>query len=292
MAMAAAAAAVRASSPEPGDEAREGDPTSEVDGPTDEQPKKPPAPRVWLKLEGPNGETGKIRVKLRSKVYELRNAVAKHTMLSTRVLQLKIQGRVLEEARRQAFEGCDASSVVVHWWRQDRLKAIAFKRKFQGLNGKGWLGRTMLQYTVLDGDFNLCSEVLNSDGFEVELINARDALGDTALMFASIQGFNDIVELLLDRQAETDHKNLCGRTALTLASEHGHAKAAKALLLVGANRGGSATRVGTEGPNEVYLAELNGRESVLQAIDTFEYERTAFREEKPKAAAAAAVAQG
>lgn len=292
MAMAAAAAAVRASSPEPGDEAREGDPTSEVEGSADEQPKKkkPPAPRVWVKIQGPNGERDKIRVKLQSKVYELRNALAKHTTLPTRELQLKIEGRVLEEARRQAFEGCDASSVVVHWWRQDRLKAIASKRKFQGLNGKGWLGRTMLQYTVLDGDFNLCSEVLNSDGFEVELINARDALGDTALMFASIQGFNDIVELLLDRQAETDHKNLCGRTALTLASEHGHAKAAKALLLVGANRGGSATRVGTEGPNEVYLAELNGRESVLQAIDTFEYERTAFREEKPKAAAA--VAQG
>jgi len=287
--MAMSPASVGALSPEPGDEAREGDPTSEVEGPTDEQPKKPAAPRVWLKLQGPNGETDKIRVKLRSKVYELRNAVAKRTMLSTRVLQLKIQGRVLEEARRPAFEGCDASSIVVHWWRQDRLKAIASKRKFQGLNGKGWLGRTMLHYTVLDGDFNLCSEVLNNDGFDIRLVNARDALGDTALMFASIQGFSDIVELLLDRQAETDHKNLCGRTALTLASEHGHAKATKALLLANANRGGSATRVGTEGPNEVYLAELNGRESVLSAIDAFEYQEAALA---AAAEAAAAMAQG
>lgn len=227
--------------------------------------------KVWVTLEGPDGETCRVRVKVRSTVSDLRKAVGAKTAVPLKDLNLKVGDKILEVARKPAFEGIDVADVVIFWWRSDRLKELMEKRKLADHFSRGWLGRTILHYTVLDGDFGLCLEVCNKD-YAPELMNVQDFLGDTALMFASVCGYDDIVELLMDRQAEPDYTNLCGRTALMLAAEHGQYKTEKTLLTANARRG---PNIGFRRPDEVYLAELNDRISALKSIHDYEVSQAA-----------------
>jgi len=253
----------------PAADEEEVDPLSEPDSPTTGKKKKP-KPRAWVNIEGPEGQKDKVRVKIASTVNELRKAVSAQTGVKMLELQMQIGKRHLEEARIPAFEGPDTSKVVVRWWKADRTQAIIDKRKLGELNGRGWLGRTLVHYVVLDADYGLVTEVLNNDALETNLVNVRDTLGDTALMFASVAGYFDIVDLLLDRQAEMEHQNLLGRTALMLASEHGHAKVVNRLLYGGVERG---PKPPNERRDELYLAELNKRESVVTAIRVYDEEK-------------------
>merc|ERR1719203_1380564 len=109
-------------------------------------------------------------------------------------------------------------------------------------------------------------DILDHELCAPDLVNSVDWFHDTPLLLAAIMGFPDVVEILLDRQAELEHQNLLGRTALMLASEHGHTECVRVLLVNNANFGAvcledSAKNVawtyGGKRPNETYLAKLN-----------------------------------
>lgn len=77
-------------------------------------------------------------------------------------------------------------------------------------------------------------------------LNAQDSFGNTALIYASIGGHAEIVELLLGKGADPAIKNSLGLDCLTAAAERGHQqvisilRAAKLLLLI---RDGELVRV-------------------------------------------------
>ena len=66
-------------------------------------------------------------------------------------------------------------------------------------------------------------------------VNARDSYGNTALIFASIDGRLEIIRLLLAKGADVNARNDYGITALMLASKAGHKEVVQLLLEKGAD---------------------------------------------------------
>jgi TonB family protein len=66
-------------------------------------------------------------------------------------------------------------------------------------------------------------------------VDAADATGWTALMYAVEGGHDGIVEMLLDAGASLNRQNQSGETALHLAARHGRAASARLLLRAGAD---------------------------------------------------------
>jgi ankyrin repeat protein len=64
--------------------------------------------------------------------------------------------------------------------------------------------------------------------------NARDKDGNTALMEAAVRGFQNVVQMLLDRGVNLNTANSGGLTALKLAERSGHYPAAEQLRAYGA----------------------------------------------------------
>ena len=68
-----------------------------------------------------------------------------------------------------------------------------------------------------------------------EDINVADFAGNTPLQVASLEGYADIVKLLLDAGCSTDSKNVDGDTPLIDAVENGHLEVVRMLLDAGAD---------------------------------------------------------
>jgi ankyrin repeat protein len=66
-------------------------------------------------------------------------------------------------------------------------------------------------------------------------VDSRDSLGNTALIYASKSGDEDLVELLIHYGANLDLKGQFGNTALYEASSYGHLNCVKVLIESGAN---------------------------------------------------------
>ena len=66
-------------------------------------------------------------------------------------------------------------------------------------------------------------------------VNRRDRSKRTAMMYAALQGANDIIDLLVAENALPDLQDKEGDTALHLASNKGYADIVTALLASGAN---------------------------------------------------------
>lgn len=64
-------------------------------------------------------------------------------------------------------------------------------------------------------------------------VNAKDAIQDSAFLFAGAEGFNEILELTLANGADVASTNRFGGTALIPASEHGHVDTVRILLASG-----------------------------------------------------------
>jgi ankyrin repeat protein len=73
---------------------------------------------------------------------------------------------------------------------------------------------------------------LLDDGVDV---NWKNKEGDTALIWASVEGHAEVVKLLLDRGALTDLQRNGGATALMYASFFGHVECVRLLLERGAD---------------------------------------------------------
>ncbi|MDF9750256.1 ankyrin repeat domain-containing protein [Arthrobacter sp. ES3-54] len=64
-------------------------------------------------------------------------------------------------------------------------------------------------------------------------INAKDALQDSAFLYAGAEGFNEVLQLTLAAGADVRSTNRFGGTALIPASEHGHVDTVKILIAAG-----------------------------------------------------------
>ncbi|MEC5179085.1 ankyrin repeat domain-containing protein [Arthrobacter sp. CG_A4] len=64
-------------------------------------------------------------------------------------------------------------------------------------------------------------------------VNAKDALEDSAFLYAGAEGFNEILQLTLASGADVASTNRFGGTALIPASEHGHVDTVRILIAAG-----------------------------------------------------------
>ena len=62
------------------------------------------------------------------------------------------------------------------------------------------------------------------EAFSHSDINAKDHVGNTALLRASISGNVEAIKLLLERGADIEAQNNMGKTALMIASNSGNVK--------------------------------------------------------------------
>lgn len=64
-------------------------------------------------------------------------------------------------------------------------------------------------------------------------VNAKDAIQDSAFLYAGAEGFNEILQLTLAHGADVASTNRFGGTALIPASEHGYVDTVRILLAAG-----------------------------------------------------------
>jgi ankyrin repeat protein len=64
-------------------------------------------------------------------------------------------------------------------------------------------------------------------------VNAKDAIQDSAFLYAGAEGFNDVLRLTLAAGADVAGTNRYGGTALIPASEHGHVETVQILIRAG-----------------------------------------------------------
>mmetsp|Transcript_22071 Transcript_22071/g.39333 ORF Transcript_22071/g.39333 Transcript_22071/m.39333 type:complete len:227 (+) Transcript_22071:1-681(+) len=215
--------------------------------------------------------------------FELRKVISAFTGVPPREVNIQVNGKELKEAREPAFVDFDPKNDVVLWYRKDRMKSIMATRKIHAMDHLDKFERSLVHFTVIDGDTELTQEVLDHKDFDMRLMNKRDIFGDTGLMLASIQGYTDLVELLLDRQAGLEYQNIYGRTALMMAAEHGHHEVVRSLLRAGAT---TEPNPGTTRPDALSLARSNTRYKVIKAVKQHKIELEAAKELEAEMAAA------
>ncbi len=64
-------------------------------------------------------------------------------------------------------------------------------------------------------------------------VNAKDAIQDSAFLYAGAEGFNEVLRLTLAAGADVSSTNRYGGTALIPASEHGHVETVQILIAAG-----------------------------------------------------------
>ncbi|MBT2514846.1 ankyrin repeat domain-containing protein [Arthrobacter sp. ISL-30] len=64
-------------------------------------------------------------------------------------------------------------------------------------------------------------------------VNAKDAIQDSAFLYAGAEGFNEVLQLTLANGADVRSTNRFGGTALIPASEHGHVETVRILIAAG-----------------------------------------------------------
>lgn len=93
-------------------------------------------------------------------------------------------------------------------------------------------------------------------------LDAADATGSTALMYAVQGGHEEIVEVLLERGAGPDRRNPSGETALHLAARRGRTDSARLLLRAGADFG----LQDSEGRTPLYRAVERRRADIIEML--------------------------
>jgi ankyrin repeat protein len=82
---------------------------------------------------------------------------------------------------------------------------------------------------VKANDLALARELIAAGGD----VNARDAILDSAFVYAGAEGLNEILRLTLANGADVTSTNRFGGTALIPASEHGHVETVRILIAAG-----------------------------------------------------------
>jgi WD40 repeat protein len=89
-------------------------------------------------------------------------------------------------------------------------------------------GTTALMEAVINNSLVMTKIILSNEKTEIDLRD--DVSGLTALMYASMNGFTNIVQLLLKKKANIYEEDFYGETAFMKASENGHLPIAKLLI--------------------------------------------------------------
>ena len=119
-----------------------------------------------------------------------------------------------------------------------------------------------IQGLWIAAEFKLCNvcAALISEGANVE---AKDSCGQRPLHRAAIQGCEELLEMLLEKNAELDARSDdLSRTALHWASSHGRPKAVRLLLTRGAQINACDKRKRTP----LSLSASNGNEAVIRLL--------------------------
>jgi len=124
-------------------------------------------------------------------------------------------------------------------------------------SGLGW---TPLMIAAAEGHVETVSALVEAGGD----VNATNALGRTALMFASSYGFLAIVNDLLAHRADPNlvPKDSTGWTALIAAAHNGHREVVTMLL----GHGADASIADKQGKTALAWAEARGHVKVAQAL--------------------------
>eukprot|EP00929_Paragymnodinium_shiwhaense_P037910 TRINITY_DN20108_c0_g1_i3.p1 TRINITY_DN20108_c0_g1~~TRINITY_DN20108_c0_g1_i3.p1 ORF type:complete len:458 (+),score=107.50 TRINITY_DN20108_c0_g1_i3:77-1450(+) len=246
--------------------------------PPETPPARPPLPeKIWIQVFSPEGEETKVLMNRKCMVSDIRKAVCAMLRRESRMTEILLNDEVLLDARAQIFE--DSQGPYELTWRQgDRLVNLlrqhGYTNLFSRRPGTRGLNRIALHWACLTGDVDLVMTILQEREVEQRLhavVNAQDTFGDTPMLFAAILGFADIVEMLLTKEADPNARNLCGRSAIQFAAEHGHHEVVRALLRAGAEHGAAANSP-WKYLNIKFLGKMNKRNRVVQAIKDFEAE--------------------
>lgn len=119
-------------------------------------------------------------------------------------------------------------------------------------------GRTALILAAQFGHKAIVELLLNRD----TQTDAVDDLGMTALMHASYNGHTDVVDELLFNGAIVDRVAFCGYTSMLFAASRGHTDAVRRLLAAGA----SPLARTPKGRNAVVVAAFNGHINVVKVL--------------------------
>ncbi len=114
---------------------------------------------------------------------------------------------------------------------------VALKKGYD-YNEEDINGMNMVHSAVLFDSINSLQMILNYDAYQdyiPELINAQDDYGSTPLHIAAQFKKNDILNLLLEKEAKLNIQDLAGKTPLFLACEYGNLDALDKLINKGAD---------------------------------------------------------
>jgi ankyrin repeat protein len=140
-------------------------------------------------------------------------------------------------------------------------------------------GLTPLIWAAIQGHEEVATLLLQRGG-DVE---ARNNNGDTALMWASVMGHKGVVELLLDRGANADLAEAgSGVTALMAAAAEGHADVAQVLM----EKGAAINARDRNGNTALTHASVRGHSEV---VDLLLAEGATFNGTRPTAVATAVI---
>jgi ankyrin repeat protein len=116
-----------------------------------------------------------------------------------------------------------------------------------------------ISVAAMDGDVGEVERLLGQDP---GLLNARDVLGMTPLIWASVKNRIDVVRLLVTRGAALDEPSLQGYTALLLASGCGNTPVVRLLV----ERGADPAIATPGGVTPLMVASCNGRLEVVRLL--------------------------
>jgi len=95
-----------------------------------------------------------------------------------------------------------------------------------------------------------------------EEINKQDNKGNTALHWAALQGQQELIQLLIDNNANVNAQNFVGETALILAASHGFDSVVSVLLENGAN----PNIANLDGATAVHFSAAAGNSAALELM--------------------------
>lgn len=243
------------------------------------KPEKEVDVKRWLLVQDwATGEQQKLLLSFKMDTTEFRRALARATAVPMKELCFEIDGHEWVEAREIPLNDFDETNQVVTWWRSDRLRRLLEKRELATINNLDKFERSAFHFSVMDGDLELTQDIVCDADFKFSLMNKQDIFGDTALHYACILGYPDIVELLLDKQSDPEIQNINRRTPTHLASEHGHGMVMRALIRQGACIGPNPEKGAWKYPQAKYFAQHNGRNKVIREIQFKETEERAMAE--------------
>lgn len=134
-------------------------------------------------------------------------------------------------------------------------------RRKANVNARDALGRSALMIAALHGNAAVVDALLDA-GADADLADTR---GTTALMEAARSGAEDVLELLLARSPALDAVDATGRTALVIACQSRQAGEALVRRLVEA--GASTSIAAADGKRAVDFAAASGRWNLVAMLD-------------------------